>query len=330
MKKTKIEILTIMTMIVLALSLVSVTFSIATAQPDSPTWTTYAFISAMPNPVGVGQEVLIYFGITDYTSWPKPGWDGLTIEVTKPDGQTETLGPFRTDTTGGTGTVFVPDHIGTYRLQAHFPEQILDQDISLYFGPPFILKGTLMLASSSNTLELVVQSDPIASYPSHPLPTQYWTRPIDAQHREWYTISGHWLENPPDLLAPYNDGPETIHILWTKPLAIGGLVGGEFGPNLSYEHGSAYQFKFENPVILNGILYYNRLQLHFQGGIEAQGIIAVDLHTGEELWFKNNTRLAFGQIAYWDSFNMHGAFPYLWETVGTTWNAYDAFTGEWV
>jgi hypothetical protein len=40
---------------------------------------------------------------------------------------------------------------------------------------------------------------------------------------------------------------------------------------------------------------------------------------------------------YWDSFNMHGAFAYLWEVpqisagvFGSTWNAYDAFTGEWV
>ncbi len=131
------------------------------------------------------------------------------------------------------------------------------------------------------------------------------------------------------MVAPYNDGPETIHILWAKPLAIGGLVGGELGPH-SYEHGSAYQFKFASPVIINGILYYNRFQRDFQGGIESQGIIAADLHTGEELWFKNNTRLAFGQIAYWDSFNLHGAYPYLWETIGSTWNAYDAFTGEWV
>jgi hypothetical protein len=56
----------------------------------------------------------------------------------------------------------------------------------------------------------------------------------------------------------------------------------------------------------------------------------VDLHTGEELWFRNNTRLAFGQILDFKGFNMHGSLAYLWETSGNTWNAYDAFTGEWV
>ena len=61
--------------------------------------------------------------------------------------------------------------------------------------------------------------------------------------------------------------------------------------------------------------------------------------TGEELWFRNNTRLTFGQLFYWDSFNYHGVFPYLWELVQTfnfatfqsenIWNAYDPLTGEW-
>jgi outer membrane protein assembly factor BamB len=69
----------------------------------------------------------------------------------------------------------------------------------------------------------------------------------------------------------------------------------------------------------------------------------VDLHTGEELWartFLDNQTLAFGQLFYWDSYNYHGVFPYLWVTVGgggfffgpagpATWYAFDPFTGEW-
>ena len=63
----------------------------------------------------------------------------------------------------------------------------------------------------------------------------------------------------------------------------------------------------------------------------------MDLHTGEELWSKslkdpNGTThsLAFGQTVYWDGFNGHGVFTYLWATSGSTWHAFDAFTGEWV
>jgi len=74
---------------------------------------TYAYIGATPNPIGVGQEVLIHVGITDMHASDAYGWEGLTVTVEKPDGKTETLGPFRTDSTGGTGTIYVPSMVGT-------------------------------------------------------------------------------------------------------------------------------------------------------------------------------------------------------------------------
>jgi len=91
-------------------------------------------------------------------------------------------------------------------------------------------------------------------------------------------------------------------------------------------------------VIINGMLFYNRYAETFTGPQTPQmGIYAVDLRTGEELWFRNNTKLDFGQTFYFDMFNYHGVFDYLWETTAVffagepeTWNAYDPFTGEWV
>jgi len=303
---------------------------------------TYAFIGATPNPVGVGQEVLIHVGITDPVADVTLGWEGLTVTVTKPDGHTETLGPFRTDATGGTGTVYLPTEAGKYTFQSHFPEQVIE------IGTMFIPAGTVMEASSSEVLELVVQEEQIQYYPGSPLPSEFWTRPIDAQHREWNVISGNWLEsgsmintfpyNWPYRHAPYNDAPESAHILWTKPLTMGGLAGGELGDH-SMNVGDAYQGEFGSSVILNGILYYNRYWVGFAGAPPQQGIFAYDLHTGEELWFRNNTRLLFGQAFYWDSYNMHGTLSYVWGCAPpvfgaflpvTDWDAYDAFTGEWV
>src|SRR5665648_449736 len=84
---------------------------------------THAYIGATPNPIGVGQETLIHVGITDELELVQYGWEGLTVTVTKPDNTTTTIGPFNTDSTGGTGTVFVPDQIGTYYLQTNFPAQ---------------------------------------------------------------------------------------------------------------------------------------------------------------------------------------------------------------
>ncbi|NVM24048.1 MAG: PQQ-binding-like beta-propeller repeat protein, partial [Desulfobacterales bacterium] len=265
------------------------------------------------------------------------GWEGLTVTVTKPDGTTETLGPYRTDSTGITGDIYVPNQVGTYYLQTHFPEQMRNWTVPAILDPA-LFGPILYKASDSEILELVVQEEQLPLYPGFQLPTEYWTRPIDAQIREWSTIAGNWLTVPDNRFAPYNEGPETAHILWAKPITMGGLVGGELGPQ-GFECGDAYEGKFASSVIIGGILFYNRYAVTF-GDVPIeiqQGIVAVDLRTGEELWFRNNTRLAFGQTFYWDSYNFHGVFDYLWETVAprpyapaSTWNAYDTFTGEWV
>ena len=58
----------------------------------------------------------------------------------------------------------------------------------------------------------------------------------------------------------------------------------------------------------------------------------VDIRTGVELWaktFLNNLTIAFGQLYYWQSYNYQGTFAYLWVTIGTTWTAFDAFTGDY-
>ena len=101
-----------------------------------------------------------------------------------------------------------------------------------------------MLASTSEKLALNVTEEPLAIWPGAPLPTEYWTRPIDPQLREWYSIAGNWLVTPPNRLTDYNDdAPETAHILWTKQLATGGLAGGLYGEAdpVSMETGDAYE-----------------------------------------------------------------------------------------
>ncbi|MEM2968469.1 MAG: hypothetical protein QXJ76_04080 [Candidatus Bathyarchaeia archaeon] len=293
---------------------------------------TYAFIGAMPNPVGVGQEVLLHVGIADSVLWPTDGFTGLTVTVTRPDGITETLGPYKTDTTGGTGVVYIPTMPGNYTLQAHFPTQT-NPNPTLYLPA-----NTTFLASSSEPLTLVALEEPISYYPGHALPNEYWTRPINSQLREWAVVGGNWLA-PFSLMgtsigeqwyAPGNaEAPESPHILWTRPIGdtMGGLIGGDYDAH-SYGIGDAYEGKWSGSVIISGVLYYNK----FESGQPQQEVVAVDLHTGRELWtktFLDNRRIAFGQILYWDGFNYHGAFSYLWVTVGTTWHAFEALTGEW-
>lgn len=121
MKNAKLKVSTIALTLMLLMSAVVFTFSIASAQ-EIKEKTTYAYIGAIPDPVGVNQPLLLHVGISDYLAVTSHGWEGLTITVTDPQGGTETLGPFRTDSTGGTGTVYTPTMVGTYTFQTHFLE----------------------------------------------------------------------------------------------------------------------------------------------------------------------------------------------------------------
>jgi outer membrane protein assembly factor BamB len=273
----------------------------------------FAYIGAVPNPVGVNQQILLHVGITQYLESVFMQWHDITVTVTKPDGTTETLGPYSTDSTGGTGAVYIPNQVGTYTFQTHFPEQ---------HSP----SGMTMEADDSDVLEVVVQQDPIPVYTPTPLPEGYWTRPIDAQHWTWNTFSANWVyENLPNLYAPYNEyAPDTAHILWAKELEIGGLAGGNLGSH-SFDCGDAYEGRFDRSVIIAGKLFYNR----FMDDYDNQQIVAVDLHTGEELWIRDDARLDFGQVFYWDSYNYHGAYDFLWDTPGRDWVGIDPTTGEW-
>ena len=275
---------------------------------------TQAFIGALPNPVGVGQEVLLHVGIQQQLSTVSLGWEGLTVTVTRPDSTTETLGPIRTDSTGATGYVYIPSMVGTYYFQSNYPEQRMPTTAG---GIPAITK---MLTSSSPQLSLIVQQEPLEYYPGSPLPAEYWTRPINAQHREWYTISASSFMDQEN-----NDAPDSPHILWAKPLTIGGVVGGDMGEN-SFEHGDAYQGKWSSRFIVAGILIYT----HYTS-LRPLVYTAVDLRTGELLWektFLDNRTISMAQTFFWDSYNYHGVFSYLWVTVGSTWQAFDPYTGE--
>ena len=169
---------------------------------------TFAYIGAMPNPVGVGQTVMLHVGIPDALNTYTDGFTDLTVIVTKPDNTTETIGPYRTDSTGGTGTIYTPTMVGTYQLKTHFPGQ--------WFNITATNSNTFYRESYSPELALIVQEDPISYYSPAPLPTEYWTRPINQQLREWTAISGNWLVPTPilptdNLYAADNDVPESAH-----------------------------------------------------------------------------------------------------------------------
>jgi hypothetical protein len=336
MNKNLKQIFAICLLLSFAVSIIAA-FPTSNAQTSTPV-KTYAFIGATPNPVGVGQEVLLHIGISEATAGTSFQWKGLTVTVTKPDNTTQTLGPFSTDATGGTGSIYIPDQVGTYAFQTHFPAQ----DMAI----PFAGFGAIPhAASDSPKTYLVVQQDPIPYYPAVPLPTEYWNRPINAQFEQWAPLTGNWLRGigsytmpPDDKYVPGNEGaPETAHILWNYQYAEGGLAGGAVPPEAGgMEMGDAYVGKFLNSVVIGGVLYFNKYDSTGAPASE-QTVVAINLKTGEQLWEKNwnNSRLAFGQVFEWKGFNLDGTFDYLFTETSSgpttvTWNAYDPLTGRWL
>ena len=331
MQKTK-KIFAIILLLTFATSMIMTTPT-AQAQPPATSLKTYAIMDVTPNPVGVGEQTLLRFGIIQATGDASYGWTGIKVIVTQPDGTNETLGPFTTDSTGATATQYTPHTVGTYKVTCQFPQQVNPVTFFNLEGGNMIFAGTIMLASTK-TVNLIVQQDPLPIYPDQPLPTEYWSRPADAQLRSWYSVSGNWLSRPENAIALYNEyAPETAHVLWARDLLFGGLTGGLLGDGqvpAAHESGDAYEGKFSNSVIIGGVLYYNRMPIGMGPTGPQKGIYAVDLHTGKEWWFKNNTQVSFGQTFYFNSFNTDGVFNYIWDTSGPTWNAYDPYTAEWV
>ena len=83
MKIKSKQILSVFLLLAFAISIVAI---FPTTEAQTLTRKTFAFVSATPNPVGVGQETLIHLGITEATNGTYFQWKGLTVTVEKPDG----------------------------------------------------------------------------------------------------------------------------------------------------------------------------------------------------------------------------------------------------
>ena len=278
---------------------------------------TYPYLSATPNPIGIGQTVNIVIWMQPFPASNADRYANYSITLTRPDGTTIPFGPLVTDANGGASLRYAPDAVGTWYVQFSYPGQTMTS--GNYYKP-----------SSSPKVELIVQEDPVQFIPAVPLPDGYWTRPISAENRAWWTIAGNWLStnsiltyNATGNFAPFTQAPNSGHIVWTRELTMGGLVGGELGEK-DYNMGLSYEQKFTPPVVMNGRLYYNL----YPATRKQPGVICVDLRTGQEIW-RGNYTITCGQLFCYDSINQAGAFAYLW-SLGATYQMYDAFTGDWM
>jgi hypothetical protein len=336
---------------------------------------TYAFIVAAPSPIGVGQTAHIYmwldcvFGAAGGTI-AATGTNASTVSsallgnnyrfhnynltITAPDG-TKTTQIFDTiaDSTSSQYTKITPTQVGTYIFNFTFPGQ--DYAQYQHYEKSSLINDTYLPSSASTTLN--VQQDPIPdAINSYPLPEQYWTHPIYGENTDWWAISSNWLGTGSPVASATGSGyisglsngnqiqrypgdavgPLTSHIMWTKSLEMGGVVGGNpfvaggSNPNgavqgAAYFEGSSYQNRYTNPIIINGYLYYTE-PLAFTGPTSGP-TDCVDLRTGQIIWSRSDVpALSFGYIFnLWDP-DQHGAFPPILFTSNFA-QAFNAYTG---
>jgi hypothetical protein len=337
---------------------------LAVAPPTSahdPPWTvpTFAYVSVSPTTIGVGQQALIVMWLNTYpptASGPYGDrWKGYTVDITKPDGSKQSLGPFTSDPVGSYYSGFAPDQVGVYKFVFSFPGQKVT-------GEPFPPEGVPQFGtvsindtyspSTSQPAYLTVQQEKIPEYQDTPLPTGYWERPIYGANRLWYNAAGNWLAgaaqtNGATTNYAYGSAPESPHILWARPYWSGGIMDTRTG-DIGYYTGMSYESYGTPIIIMEGKLWY-AVQTP-----PRYGYYCVDLYTGQTVYFQNTTGPvsgarsgsgfnpsgsipygipSFGQIYNYDSPNQHGGFPYFWVTntgKSNTWDMYDAFTGNYI
>lgn len=270
--------------------------------PDE-TVTPKAFLSYRPTTIGLGQAFLVNIWVT-----PAPGagryFKDYTVTITKPDGDQET---FKMDSYVADGTQwfeYMADQVGEWKIKFEAPGTFMPA------GRYSLTSGAYMATSSYTTYTasayyapastdeytLTVQENMVASYPAVQLPTDYWTRPVAIENREWWPILGDYPWRGPgggaewdarfagssiywnggQYFVPWVQGPESPHVVWKRTGAVGGLIGAGY-PKENYiwpNVGSG----LEPSIIFQGRAY----QAVTKG--QEQVLQCYDLRTGEIYW----------------------------------------------
>ena len=92
------------------------------------------------------------------------------------------------------------DQVGTWKIKfdflgAYYPSRKLHcwTGIVLVWSESSAFRNQSTISPSSDGQnDFVVQTELVISWPSSPLPTDYWTRPVSPENREWWPILGNY------------------------------------------------------------------------------------------------------------------------------------------
>ncbi|XHH10149.1 MAG: PQQ-binding-like beta-propeller repeat protein [Candidatus Bathyarchaeia archaeon] len=274
---------------------------------------TIPYLSFSPNPIGANQTLLVNMWLIPPINVQRTLKDAFQVTITKPDKTQEVIGPISSYQGDATAWFsYVPKQAGNYTIKLDFLGQ--------YYPAGRYLAGVIVTNSSGTNLNsayykpsstaeqlLIVQEDMVASWPTSPLPTDYWTRPVSVDHREWWPILGNypatgygpaihtgagpsWDELYPDTnpywsssysFVPYVQAPNSSHVVWKRQGGFGGLIGGVFG-DINLRTNPGYP-----SIIYQGRCY--QVQSGVVNGVTQDVWQCYDLRTGEVYWEKINS-----------------------------------------
>lgn len=264
------------------------------------------YLSFRPNPVGVGQPILV-------NTWTVPGpsfvrcFTDLVVTITKPDGTTDKV-EFDTYLADSTGWFeYTPDQVGTYKLKLNVPGQFfpagnytMPAGTSQENYTDSYTRSCYYPPAETGEQTLVVQENMVASWPQSQIPTDYWVRPIAPEHREWWTIAGNfpwygptggptWDELYPNTsgywsgcqrFTPWVQAPNTAHIAWKRVTTFSGLLGGDQGYESMTTGSGAPNIIFQGKA-------YESINKPFAGSTQTVWT-CYDIRTGEIIWERTN------------------------------------------
>lgn len=345
MDKTKATAILVIAIMMTSISLVSVAVQPAYAAlaPNQPysgplkagdvadgTFSTDTWISIRPKVVGIGQPVLINVWTTPASNAQRKLL-GYHITITKPDGTKDEFTLNSEIDTAATWMEYAPDQIGEYKYKVDFPGTFhppgyyndgnvyttlaeagagYQSAVTLYTG------STYYKPDSSPEYTFTVQQDMVWSWGAAALPTDYWTRNVAPELREWLPIIGDWpwygpggigwAQQYPDCspnwntrmdFYPYVQGPSSAHVAWKRVQNIAGITGsgryGEFGSR-GWSYPAPASTTSSNPGVITmviggrGYITVQRVRSELISGtiqqVSTTALQCIDIRTGEVLW----------------------------------------------
>jgi hypothetical protein len=278
---------------------------------------TEAHLSIRPTKIGIGQLLLVNIWTNPGTHVERKHHD-YTVTITKPDGTKDTvvMDSYVADATAwfeyicdqiGNWT-FKFDFLGEYYPAGYYYQGVVYDNLAAIgnytsgaFTGPAYLESAYYQPSSSPVTTLVVQQDQVASWPQSALPTDYWTRPVSPENREWWSIAGDfpWYGPSTESLwdtfypgtnrywsdryrfTPWVQAPNSAHIVWSKQgTTLAGIGGGDNGA-------SAYNPESSRPDTPTIIWQGRAFQTYTKPGSGKTGVSyweCYDIHTGNLYW----------------------------------------------